>query len=63
MKTNVGAIDGFFRSLIFVITVIVAVITAQWIWLIPGTIFFATAVLTWCPLYAIIGINDNTDLS
>jgi hypothetical protein len=61
MKSNVGAIDGFFRSLIFIITVIVAVMTGQWYWLIPGAILFATAVLMWCPLYAMFGINDNTD--
>ena len=63
MKTNVGAFDGFFRSLIFIITVIVAVMTGQWIWLIPGAILFGTAVLMWCPIYALIGINDNTDPS
>ena len=63
MKTNVGAFDGYFRSLIFIITMLVAIMTVQWLWLIPGVILFATAILMWCPLYAIFGINDNTDPS
>jgi hypothetical protein len=63
MKTNVGAFDGYLRSLIFIITVVVAVLTGQWVWVIPGAILFATAVLMWCPIYAMIGFNDNTDPS
>ena len=59
MKTNLNEFDGFFRSLLFIIAVIVAVMTGQWIWLIPGAVLFATAVLTWCPLYAMFGFNDN----
>jgi hypothetical protein len=59
MKTNVGAFDGAFRTLLFVIAIIVSIMTGQWIWLIPGAVFFATAVLTWCPLYTVIGLNSS----
>ena len=59
MKTNIGAFDGFFRSLLFIIAVIFAVITGQWLWAIPGAILFATAILTWCPAYAAIGAIKN----
>ena len=59
MENNIGAFDGFFRTLFFVIAVIFAVMTGQWIWLIPTGMLFVTAILTWCPLYAIIGYNSN----
>ena len=59
MKTNLNEFDGFFRSLLFIIAVIVAVMTGQWIWLIPGAVLFATAVLTWCPLYAMFGFKTK----
>jgi len=59
MKANVSAFDGFFRALLFIVAVIWAVMTGQWFWLIPGAVLFATAVLTWCPVYAIFGITTN----
>lgn len=59
MENNVGAIDGLLRTLLFVIAVCVAVMTGQWVWLIPTGILFATAVIFWCPLYAITGVNTN----
>ena len=62
MKTNVGPFDGFFRTLLFVISIVVAILTGQWWWLIPGSLLFATAVLTWCPLYAVLGINKTSSI-
>lgn len=59
METNVGAFDGTFRTLLFIIAIIVAVMMDQWYWLIPGAILFATAMLGWCPLYAMFGINKD----
>ena len=59
MKTNVNEFDGYFRTLLFIIAVIVAVMTGQWIWLIPGAVLFVTAALAWCPLYAMFGFSDN----
>jgi hypothetical protein len=60
METNVGAFDGFFRTLLFITAVVVAIMTGQWWWMIPTAVLFATAALGWCPLYAIIGFNSNT---
>ncbi len=59
METNVGAFDGYFRALLFVLAVIFAVLTGQWVWLIPTGILFITAALSWCPIYAITGFNSN----
>ena len=59
MKPNVGGFDGFFRTLIFVITIIYAVMTGHWLWTIPGAALFATAVLAWCPISAMLGVNTD----
>jgi len=59
MKSNLSEFDGFFRSLLFIVALIWAVMTGQWGWVIPTGILFATAVLTWCPVYATFGINTN----
>jgi hypothetical protein len=59
METNVGAFDGFFRTLLFIAAVVAAIMTGQWWWMIPTAVLFATAVLGWCPIYAIIGFNSN----
>ena len=59
MKTNVGAVDGAFRTLLFIISLVFAIMTGQWLWVIPGAILFATSVLTWCPLYAMLGVHTN----
>ncbi len=59
MKTNVGEFDGAFRTLLFVVAIIFAIMTGQWIWTIPGAILFATAVVSWCPLYAMLGISSD----
>lgn len=59
MKTNMGAFDGAFRTLIFIVSMVVAIMTGQWAWMIPGVIFFASALLTWCPLYDMFGISTN----
>ncbi len=62
MKTNVGAIDGYLRTLFFLVTLCYAVIfggTVAWILVIPGAILFATVVLMWCPLYAMLDVNTS----
>lgn len=61
MKTNIGAFDGAFRTLIFIVSVIYAVMLGQWLWVIPAAILFASATLMWCPLYAMLGIHTNKD--
>lgn len=62
MTKNVGAIDGYLRTLFFLITLCYAIMfggTFAWLMVIPGAILFATVVLIWCPLYAMLGINTS----
>lgn len=59
MTANVGAFDGLFRTLLFIVSLIFAIMTGQWLWLIPTAILFATATINWCPLYEIIGFSTN----
>ncbi len=59
MKSNVGAFDGAFRTLLFIISVTVAVLTGQWLWVLPGAVLFGTAVAFWCPLYEMVGFRTN----
>lgn len=59
MKTNVGGFDGAFRTLLFIVLLLMSIMTGQWLWVLPGIIFFATAVMQWCPLYDIVGVNTH----
>jgi uncharacterized membrane protein AbrB (regulator of aidB expression) len=61
MNANVGAFDGWFRSLLFIISLCYAIMIggSAWLWMIPTTILFVTALLTWCPLYEMMGINTK----
>jgi len=63
MTRNVGPFDGWFRSLLFVVSICYAVIVggSAWLWVIPTAILFTTALLSWCPLYEMIGLNTNSD--
>jgi len=33
----------------------------SWLWVIPTAILFGTALLSWCPLYAMIGFDTHKD--
>jgi hypothetical protein len=61
MKANVGPFDGWFRSLLFIVSLCYALLVggAAWFWVIPTAILFATAILAWCPLYEMIGFSSN----
>ncbi len=59
MKSNIGAFDGAFRTLAFVISITYAIMSGQWFWVIPGVVLFATAVASWCPFYAITGFDTH----
>jgi Flp pilus assembly protein TadB len=63
MKVNIGAFDGWVRTLLFLVSVCYAILAGgyAWLWVIPTAILFATVVLMWCPLYEVLGINTNTD--
>jgi len=59
MQPNLGAFDGAFRSLLFVLALCYAILGGSWMWVIAGAILFTTAVFMWCPIYATTGINTN----
>lgn len=59
MKSNVGEIDGFFRTLLFVLSLCYAIMSGVWWLVIIGAILFATAIGSWCPIYETTGINTN----
>ncbi len=62
MKSNMGAFDGWFRTLLFVVSICYAVLaTTALSFILAGVtaVFFGSAVLMWCPLYAMFGLNTN----
>jgi len=59
MENNVGPFDGIVRTLIFILTICYGIMTGHYLWMIPGAILFATAVITWCPINAIIGVGHH----
>lgn len=63
MKANVGDFDGWLRILLFIVAICNAILVGgyAWLWVIPAAILFATAVLMWCPLFEMFGINMNKD--
>jgi hypothetical protein len=63
MTKNLGAFDGWFRTLLFIVAVCYAIMAggAAWYLVIPTAILFATAVFAWCPLYEVFGIRTNKD--
>ena len=61
MKSNVGSVDGFLRTLLFIFSVCYAVYTGSWWIVIIGAVLFETAIFTWCPIYETTGINTNSN--
>jgi hypothetical protein len=60
MKTNMGSFDGWLRTLFFIVALSYAVLigsTFSFIFLAIGVVFFATAVIKWCPIYEMGGIS------
>ncbi|MDP4266689.1 MAG: DUF2892 domain-containing protein [Bacteroidota bacterium] len=57
MKTNIGAKDKTLRILFGILIVGVGVFYNNW-WGLVGLIPIITAVIGWCPLYALLGINS-----
>ncbi|MFM9849703.1 MAG: DUF2892 domain-containing protein [Hyphomicrobiaceae bacterium] len=61
MKANVGAIDRIFRIVLGVALVCAALglygpaYTTAWGWI--GIVPLITAVMSWCPVYALLGMK------
>jgi hypothetical protein len=56
MKKNVGSIDQIIRIIIAFAIFVVAYLNHSW-WGLLGLIPLVTALIGWCPIYAILGIS------
>jgi hypothetical protein len=62
MKANMGTIDKFIRILLALacsILYFTGIVTGTWgiVLVVVGGIFLATSLISFCPLYTILGIN------
>ena len=57
MKQNVGSIDRILRAIIGLGLISMVFIGPQTVWGWIGVVPLATAVMGWCPPYALLGIN------
>ena len=55
MKTNVGAMDRIARAVLGVVLIGLAVTGTIGVWGWLGVVPLATAVIGWCPPYAMLG--------
>jgi len=56
MQKNIGGLDKSIRLVVGLIAVGVGAYLQSW-WGLIGVVFIGTALLNWCPPYAILGIN------
>lgn len=56
MKKNVGSTDKILRIVIGVLIIVIGLISKSW-WGLIGLIPLATALLSWCPVYTLLGIT------
>ncbi len=57
MKQNVGSIDKTIRIVVGLGLISLVFVGPQTVWGWIGVIPLATAVIGWCPPYALLGIN------
>ena len=57
MKQNVGTIDRAIRAIAGIGLISLVFVGPQTVWGWIGVIPLATAVIGWCPPYALLGIN------
>ena len=57
MKQNVGSIDRAIRAIVGIGLISLVFIGPQTVWGWIGVIPLATAIIGWCPPYALLGIN------
>jgi hypothetical protein len=56
MKPNLGSIDRIVRG-VAGIGLIAWALTGGPVWAWIGVVFLATAIISWCPLYRLLGIS------
>ena len=61
MNKNIGNIDRIFRIVIGAILISLVFVGPQTAWGWVGIIPLATALINFCPLYAIFGINTRKE--
>lgn len=58
MKTNIGNLDRLARAVIGILLIGASLAGTIGLWGLLGFIPLATAVLRFCPLYAVLGVNS-----
>lgn len=57
MKSNVGGIDRILRALLGLVLIALAATGTIGLWGWVGIVLVATAAISFCPLYPLLGIN------
>lgn len=57
MKQNVGSIDRAIRAIVGLVLISLVFVGPQTVWGWIGVIPLATAIIGWCPPYALLGIS------
>ena len=57
MKQNVGSIDRAIRAIVGIGLISLVFVGPQSVWGWIGVVPLATAIIGWCPPYALLGIN------
>jgi hypothetical protein len=60
MTRNIGIIDRAIRAIVGLVAISLVFIGPQTAWGWLGLVPLATAIVGWCPPYALLGINTST---
>ena len=59
MKKNIGLIDRILRIVVGLVLIALVFVGPQTPWGWIGVIPLVTAILSWCPLYTLVGVNTG----
>ena len=59
MKMNVGKTERIIRLVVGVVIVVIGILYQSW-WGLVGLVPIATALVGWCPPYALLGIDTRS---
>ncbi len=57
MKCNVGKADRILRIILGIVIIAVGLYYGSW-WGVIGVILLITAVVSWCPIYRLLGFSS-----